>query len=171
MLPTVDTDGVNCILYTAVKAAGNVTDPDDEFTVVLPHCNSNPFGKRLYPGFAIDDAPKVNVFVANVADCDTVKLLLTTALFVTCKLPDVLTLPVTETTPVTATLLLNVAGVLTTADDVLIVKTFNDEFARIQSVFDELTTTAGPDVFPVVNVKFVIPSLVLTVVVVNDDIR
>jgi hypothetical protein len=67
VLPTVLTLGVNCMVYTAENAVGNVTDPKPELTDVLPHCINNPLGNLLCPGFAIEEVPKTKLFVDNVA--------------------------------------------------------------------------------------------------------
>jgi len=54
---------------------------------------------------------------------------------------------------------------------VFVTNTLVIELARIQTLSLEETTIAGPDVLPVVAVKFVVPFTVLIVVVVKDDIR
>jgi hypothetical protein len=62
-------------------------------------------------------------------------------------------------------------GVLIRVDVALVMNEFVLELARIHTSLFELTTIAGPEVLPVVTVKFVVPLAVLIVVVVKDDIR
>jgi hypothetical protein len=70
---------------------------------------------------------------------------------------------------ITAPLTVSDSGNLT--PDEFAIKAFAEVFALIETSVEELTTIAGPEVFPVDTVKLVTPSLVFIVVVVKLDIK
>ena len=157
VLPTVLTLGVNCMVYTAENAVGNVTDPELELTDVLPHCINNPLGNLLCPGFAIEEVPNVKVLVLRVA-----------LAAVTAPVTDKFACAVTF--PVTVNVLVIVAAAFTLTPVVFAMITFIVLLAPTVTVSVELITIDGPEVLPVLTVKLVEPSFVFIVVVVKLDI-
>lgn len=157
--------------YTAPNAAGNVMVPDVEFTVTLPHCNNNPLGNLVYPGVAASDAPNVTEFVVNTAEfvmvktLATVKLALTVVLLESVELPTAVNVPLTDILPFAVN-----DAVLVAIVDVLTNIVLTDEFAFTLTAPSVLTTIDAELLLPVINVRFVDPLAVFTVVVVKLDI-
>ena len=100
-----------------------------------------------------------------------------TALTVLAVIVFVETFVVADTLPVTLIFAekvvfeLKVEAALTITELVFTVIILAVEFPRIAKLVPEVTTIAGPLVFPVLKVKSVVPFAVLIVVVVSEDIR
>ena len=130
-----------------VNAVGNVIVPAEEVTpVTVPHCNSKPLGNLLCPEVDMLGVPNVKVVGSKVP--------VTYKLLETVRLLDITVFTVAVTCVELA--------IKTLAPVVL---------ALILTFVPPVTKITGPLVLPVVKVKFVVPSAVLTKDVVNVDIR
>ncbi len=147
-----------------------VIDPVVALTDTVPHCTNSPFGNLENPLVAILEVPRFNaaaftvlaaILAENVATFENVTALLTVVTFKTLAVNGEVTFRVFAT----------VIAALALIPDELAIKTFAEVFALITTSAPAVTNKAGPEVLPVLKVKFVEPLAVLIEVVVNDDIK